>query len=484
MQQTIALFIFRRDLRVVDNMALNAAVRWCRIHGAALHPMFIFVPVQIDPKKNQYFSNAAVQFMCESIGALAETIKHLGGCLHLYCCDNTGALKQASRNGKVVAVFYNKDVSVYANIRDKTIQEWCSSHNIQCFGDFEDYDLINSNEGLLSDGRPYTTLSHYFSKFTNGIVQVRKPDSVKFRARDFATGEKGDVVDMSTLFTPMPSVEQRGGRANGVKILSRIHAKELANYGNTRDLPALERGTSKASAHLHFGTISVREMYWALVSSSSGNNTVDHPLIRELVFRSFYLKIFSYHPELQRGTAFKHELDANIPYMSTKGGEGGLAWAAWTEGKTGFPLVDAGMRQLLTTGWVHNRVRMLVAVVPTRYFLLDWRECSKYFYTKLVDADTFSNTAGWQWCAGIGCDSVPYFRAPMNPYIQSKKFDPDAVYIKRWIPELADVAPKDIHKWDDANIRSKYPRCKYIAPLIYQKTASRRAVATMKAAAA
>ena len=134
-------------------------------------------------------------------------------------------------------------------------------------------------------------------------------------------------------------------------------------------------------------------------------------------------------------------------------------------GHTGYPLVDAGIQQLLKTGWMHNRVRMTVASVATRYFYLDWRKCAKWFYQQLVDADPYSNTAGWQWAAGIGVDSAPYFRAPFNPFRQSYRFDRDAEYIYRWLPEVSAIDAKDLHKWDDPKIRAKYPDVKYPAPL-------------------
>jgi deoxyribodipyrimidine photo-lyase len=230
--------------------------------------------------------------------------------------------------------------------------------------------------------------------------------------------------------------------------------------------------TTKMSAHLHFGTISIREAYWAFIRNKS--------LIRELVFRSFYLKIYSLKPELQRGKAYREKLDKNIKWNSLSNSK--KEWKAWITGTTGFPLCDAGMRQLLYENWVHNRVRMIVATVPTRYLRIDWRDCLKYFYKNLVDADVFSNTAGWQWSCGVGPDGAPFFRPPMNPFIQSKKFDENAEYIKKWIPELKDVDSKDIHKWFDEKIRNKYPDCKYPEPIVNYQEASKKTVLEYKKA--
>jgi deoxyribodipyrimidine photo-lyase len=497
-----AVFIFRRDLRIVDNAAFSAAVRWCRAEGCKLLTVFMFARDQIDPAKNKYFSHPAVQFMCESLADLDDALhREAGTHLHMYRCNGHTEilarlhqdLAQTGNGNGLKAVFYNKDCSVYARERDGAIQAWCSKHGVlenpspneTGYIFFKnDYDLVELDEGLLPDGRPYTNLSQYFAKFTKGAVTVRKPEkAMSLKASDFAARIAVDadadmsVKDLDGLYTPLPDIAQRGGRTHGLKILKKIKSDKFADYAAERDFPAVE-GTTKASAHLHFGTISVREMYHALLKKKNES------LLRELVFRSFYIKIYTSRPELQRGTAFHDAMDKRIPWRS-KGSEAGKTdWQAWITGTTGFPLVDAGMRQLAATGWVHNRVRMLVATTATRYFLLDWRDCARFFYSRLVDADTFSNTAGWQWSAGIGPDAAPYFRAPMNPYIQSKKFDPDAVYIKRWVPELANVPAADIHKWDDEKVRNRNAGVAgaYPAPIIGQKEASRRATDVFKKA--
>jgi deoxyribodipyrimidine photo-lyase len=468
----MAVFMFHRDLRVVDNTALLTACEWASAHGGGVLPVFIFSPEQIDPLRNTYYSAAAVQFMCESLGELTG--------LRVFHGDTLEVLEGLYKKG-MKAVFFNKDYSVYARERDEKIRRWCDKHSVEFHGDIEDYDLIPHAEGLLEQPvRPYTNLSQYFARFVKSVagrpvLNVRKPAAAATLPK--STIKAGEALCAKTLppYRVNASLAQRGGRTNGRKVIERIRRGDLAKYARDRDYPAID-GTTQASAHLHFGTISVREMYWAL------RDKKNDALIRELVFRSFYLKIYSMRPALQRGEAFNSSLDKAVPWKSPKAAP--REWKIWTAGTTGFPLVDAGMRQLEGTGWMHNRVRMLVATTATRYLLLDWRDCAKHFYTRLVDADTFSNTAGWQWAAGIGPDAVPYFRAPMNPFIQSKKFDFNAEYIKKWIPELAAVTPADIHKWDDEKTRKKYPGCTYPAPIIEQKVASRRAVTTFKQAAA
>lgn len=486
----IALFLFRRDLRLEDNTALDAALEWARKRDVPTKVVcaFAFPEDQINPNKNKYFSNAAVQFMCESLEDLAKNLEQLGTKLHiLQCSSHVDYLRAVSKNvgqKRLVGVFFNKDHSVYANKRDKEIIVWCKANEIYCpddMHDLHDYDLVKPDEGLLPDGRAYTNLSQYYNKFVKGLLTVDKPKRGDARKTDFTilssslAGLK-DIEWIRTLYKQNEELAQKGGRQEGIKILKMIKDGSFAKYGHDRDFPALD-ATTKSSAHLHFGTVSIREMYWALRDKYGADN----PLIRELVFRSFYIKIYTHNDKLQRGMAFQDEMDKKVPWISPKSAEGREYWQRWINGTTGFPLVDAGMRQLAATGWMHNRVRMLVATTATRYFMLDWRDCAKFFYSQLVDADTFSNTAGWQWSAGIGPDSAPYFRAPMNPFIQSKKFDEDAVYIKRWVPELADIPAKDIHKWDQQKIRDKYKdTSKYPAPVIEQKEASRRATETFK----
>jgi deoxyribodipyrimidine photo-lyase len=458
----VSLFLFHRDLRLEDNTCL---IKACKESDKVLLA-FIFPPEQIDAKRNKYFSHAAVQFMCESLNELPH--------LHLFHGDNLEMLDHIHKNYAFERVYQNRDYSKYALQRDAKIQDWCKKHDVE-FHDEEDYGLFGLNEGLLPDGRPYTVLAQFYKKYLKDL-QVRKVDRYKVPLDKLVTAKiSGELSydDIRKFYVENPSIAEKGGRDEGKKVLSRI--RQFQAYKDTRDLPALENGTTRASAHLKFGTISVREFYWECVDRFG---TRDHPLIRELIFRDFYLKIYGLNPKLQRGTAFHDHLDKHIEWSYDK-----KLMNAWRKGTTGYPMVDAGMRQLATTNWCHNRVRMLVASVATKYFLLDWRDCVRYFYTQLVDADTFSNTAGWGWASSTGVDATLYFRAPFNPFLQSKKFDEDAIYIKKYIPELQDVAPSDIHKWFDPTVRAKYPDVKYPAPIVDHKEASKRALSVFKTAA-
>lgn len=450
-----SIFIFHRDLRLYDNTAF---IECCK-ESSEILCLFIFPPEQIDSKKNKYFSNAAVQFMIES---LLDLNKELSGKLSFFKGDNIEVLARVYKQFPYDAIYSNKDFSSYAIKRDAVIKKWCHQKSIE-YKEYEDYDLIENS------GKIYTVLAPYYKRFASGEFKVEKP-------RGFYGTWLGKVVkldgllekDLSGFYKENDGIKVRGGRENGLKILHHIKNKEFAHYSEERDYPA-KNATTRMSAYLKFGCISIREAYWTL--HEVGGNA----LIRELVFRSFYYRIYSNNLRLLNGQAYHDAVDKKIPWSWNK-----KYYKAWIEGKTGFPMCDAGMRQLVGENWVHNRVRMIVANVATKYLLLDWRLCLKYFYKNLVDADIFSNTAGWQWGAGIGVDSAPYFRAPFNPFLQSYKFDREAEYIKRWIPELAEVAPSDIHKWEDEKVRAKYPNCSYPAPIVDRTEASKKAIMLFK----
>jgi len=466
------LFLFHRDLRLIDNTALLAAIETKQ----RVVPVFIFTPEQIDPNKNAYFSHPAVQFMCESLNELHTDLQAIGSQLYTFKGDTLDVLTQIHSYTNFKALYQNRDYSVYAEKRDKQLAHWCKEHSVEFHGEYEDYDIVPLCEALLPDGRPYTNLSQYLHKLET-TQKVREPNTRKPKGSDLYRSPISfirshiSINDIHKLYIKNDQIKQYGGRKNALKIMRNLI--DFKHYEKERDYPALDK-TTHISAHLHFGTVSIREFYWALHKALGPHNGV----IRQLAFRSMYLKVYALRPELQRGVAFRKHIDEQIHWKKDP-----VYWKAWTSGQTGFPLVDAGMKQLHYENWVHNRVRIVVASVATRYLHLDWRDCSKYYYQHLVDADTFNNTAGWGFSSGIGVDAAPFFRPPTNPFIQSKKLDEKAEYIKKWLPELQDVEPKDIHAWGNPKVRAKYPQVKYPAPIIDQKEASHRAVEEFKKAA-
>lgn len=462
-----ALFIFRRDFRLEDNTALIQAIQ----DGFKIIPIFVFTPEQIDKKKNPYFSNNSVQFMCESLVDLNEQLHKLGSELHMFYGDNVAILEKIAKEHPFEAIYFNEDYSVYAKKRDLAIQKWCEHKNIPIVTK-EDYGLLPLKDGLLNGERPYMILAQYYKKVMKEY-KIKNVATYKIQKNHFSNIKftfQLPIEKIASFYEPNPSLAIHGGRTLGLQALKRLST--LKNYQTERDFPALHK-TSMMSPHLKFGTVSVREMYWE-IENLFGK---EHGLIRELVFRDFYMKIYALQPNLQRGTALYKALDEAIPWSYDT-----ALFNKWKKGLTGYPLVDAGMRELNTTGHQHNRIRMLCGSVLTKYFLIDWRWGLKYYYTHLVDADIYSNTAGWGFVSSTGPDGVPYFRAPFNPFIQSSKFDKEAEYIKYWIPELKDVPAKDIHQWFDPTVRAKYPSIDYPEPVIDHKVASARALKTFKEA--
>jgi deoxyribodipyrimidine photo-lyase len=496
----IRLFLFHRDYRLDDNTTLLEMARHkgggMGNGSAPIVPIFIFTPTQIEPSLNPYFSHPSVQFLCESLEDLDKQIKAVSGDsgAKLYCFKGDTlaviqALVQHAKHARVSieAIGWNEDYSVYATQRDTELRQWCEKQGIRVVVQ-EDYGLLPLRDGLLESGRPYRVLSQFYKHLLKrGDALVRPP--VRFGAGKmlgripFALTRTPvipiSIPDIHRFYTPNPSLAIHGGRSLGLVILKRIRDGDFKDYAAVRDFPA-KNATTRASPHLKFGTISIREMARTVMDTKGYG--AGHPLFRELVFRDFYMKIYALQPELQRGKALLDSLDKALHWTNDRS-----LYKAWTEGRTGFPMVDAGMRELNTTGFQHNRLRMLCSSVLTKYFNVDWRWGLKYYYIHLVDADIFSNTAGWGFSSSTGADAVPYFRAPFNPFIQSKKFDKEANYIHRWIPELKTVAPEDIHRWYDPAIRQKYPQTvlsAYPAPIVDYKKASAEAVQRYKKAAA
>ena len=459
------VFLFHRDLRLTDNTALIKLVA----QGHRVLPIFIFDPIQIDPKKNAYFSNPAVQFMCESLIDLDHQLRKLGTRLHMFYGSNFSVLRSLRKKVPFTSIAWNEDPSAFARKRDSAITEWATSASIEVVT-ATDYYLTEPDEGLGPSGQPYKVLSAFW-KWTLKNKPVRNVDTFAFKSKHFhEVSDMGFGVErLKTMYLDMPQLALHGGRALALERLKRLST--LKDYAHKRDFPAKTNGTSRLSPYLKFGCVSIREAYWA---------SHDPAFLRELVFRDFYAKVYATDADLQTGKkAVLADLDARLKwYKPTDSDAVAALWKAWTTGNTGFPLVDAGMRELLATGHQHNRVRMLCASVLTKYMWIDWRAGAKFYYTHLVDADIFSNTAGWGFCSSTGVDAVPYFRAPFNPFIQSKKFDPDAEYIKRWVPELANVSAKDIHKWGEDSKTTK--ETQYPLPVLEYKKASADAVRTFK----
>jgi len=427
-----SLFIFRRDLRLEDNTGLLEAAE----ASETVIPLFIFDPRQADADTNDYFSKPAFRFMCEALVHLDGHLRKRDSRLHVGSARPDELLDTLLADTDVQAVFFNMDYTPFSIERDKEMKAVCASHDVEV-KDFHDVALTVPGEVLTNAGDPYRVFSPFERK-------ARENEPAKPQRNNFDTFGRLDhrkLDDVSTVRSYQPDgneeILQTGSRDEATAILRRI--EDFQDYEEERNQPSMQ-GTTRLSAHLKFGTISPRELYWVVakhLGESSG-------LITELYWRDFYLHISWHFPEVFGGN-FNTDYD-DIPWENDR-----EKFQAWQEGRTGFPIVDAGMRELEDSGWMHNRVRMIVASFLTKDLNIDWRWGEKHFAQHLVDYDPSSNNGGWQWAASTGADAQPYFRI-FNPWTQGETHDPDAVYIKKWVPELADVSADRIHKIGDKGV--------------------------------
>lgn len=453
-----ALFIFRRDLRLPDNTALNAALHECDEVVAA----FFADPRQVED--HPYKSNHALQFMGESLLEVAEHIEARGGRLYCKKIEAAKGVEELINKADITAVYLNRDYTPFSRKRDETIAQVCDDHDIP-YNEYGDY-LLNEPEAVHKDnGDPYTVYTPFMKKSRQ--VPVRSPDTSAKR-HFFAGPIEGYTSDVSAVLSWQKNeqLKVRGGREHALRILRTLH--EFADYEHQRNLVA-EDATTHLSAYHKFGTVSVREVYEAIAQQLSP----EHGLINELYWRDFFTHIAWHFPRV-----FGHAF--HLKYDKLDWSKSEQDFQAWCEGKTGFPIVDAGMRELNTTGYMHNRVRMIVASFLVKDLHIDWRWGEKYFAQQLVDYDPAVNNGNWQWAASTGCDAQPYFRI-FNPWLQQERYDPECLYIKRWVEELQDVEPKVIHKWLKQEGDSLFDH--YPAPIVDHKIESALAKECYKAIA-
>lgn len=435
------IFLFHRDLRLTDNTTL---LRMVDGGSKSITPIFIFTEEQIDPKRNPYFSNNLVQFMVESLEEMDGIMK--GGLCYYYGKETVSVLERIrnenSKGDPITEIGFNIDYSPYAKKRDDAVRRWAAKHHITVHA-CEDHLLhpLLNGDTLKSDGTPYKVFTPFMRHCTSAL-RVASPSTTKIPLE----GHKKKELDPRTLFLHNNELVAKGGTSHAMTILKNISS--FAGYGKQRD--ALTYKTTRLSAHLNLGTVSIREVYKAMAARKNS------ALVRELYWRDFYINILHFFPHVV-GKNFNPKFDGIMWDRSQK------IFKAWKEGRTGFPVVDACMRELNTTGYMHNRGRMIVASFLIKDLLIDWREGEKYFATKLTDYNLSANNGGWQWSSGGGTDSQPYYRV-FNPWTQSKKFDPDCEYIRRWLPELEGVDSKDIHMWFKAY--EKHPGVEYPKPIV------------------
>ena len=450
-----SLFIFRRDLRIQDNKGLIEACR----NSKVVYPIFIFTPEQVG-SGNKFRSDNAIQFMIESLSELEREIKKEGGTLNFFYDTNETVIKKLIKKLKLDAIYFNEDISPYAKKRDASIEKICKKEDVECIS-IQDYYLHDFTTIKTGAGTTYTKFTPFYNKASK--LSVDKP--VYLKSYGFSN-ESLSTISLNKLYiqltTPNEDKLVVGGRHHAMKIVNSI--SNFSNYEKVRN--DLSDETTLLSAYIKFGCVSIREIYHKMRDKLGKNDG----LIRQLYWRDFYANILYEFPQVL-GSAMKPK------YNAIKWDKNTNLLRSWKEGTTGFPIVDAGMRELNSTGYMHNRARLITASFLIKTLLIDWQEGEKYFSQHLSDYDPASNNGNWQWVASTGADSQPYFRI-FNPWSQSEKHDKDAVYIKKWVPELEDVPAKDIHKWYEKY--ENYKDINYVKPIVNYEDQRKKVIAMYK----
>jgi deoxyribodipyrimidine photo-lyase len=429
MNKKINIFWFRRDLRLNDNHGLFKALSG----GLPVLPIFIFdteILNKLDAKKD-----ARVNFIHTSIRKIKSELEKNGSSIKIFHCNPMQAFHKLLDEFEINAVYTNNDYEPYGIERDNVIREFLKTKNTG-FLSYKDHVIFEPNEVVKDNGEPYTVFTPYSKKW--------KARLANYQIESFLSEKKLAGLIQTNAFK-LPELNELGFEKSDISIPD-LHISELiiSNYAKNRDLPALN-GTTKLGVHLRFGTISIREI-------TRIARDLSDVFLNELIWRNFFIDILWHFPRVEKNS-FKPKYDF-IEWRNDA-----REFEKWCKGETGYPMVDAGMRELNKTGFMHNRVRMVVASFLTKHLLIDWRWGEAYFAEKLLDFELASNNGNWQWAAGCGCDAAPYFRV-FNPEAQQKRFDAKGEYILKWVPE--------------------YGTMKYSQPIVDHKFARERVLKTYK----
>ncbi len=426
MKQRINIMWFRRDLRLNDNAAFFYALK----QGIPVLPLFIFDRNILDDLEDK--DDARLTFIHAQIESLKNELKVLGSGLMAVYGFPLKIFEELLQSFEVETVFTNHDYEQYAIDRDRQVAELLKHKSIG-FKTYKDQVIFEGREILKNDGTPFSVFTPYSKQWTEKLSP--------FYLKKYNNKLYFSSLIKQAIFK-VPSLESMGFKPSQISIpKAGMAEKLLSEYAKKRDYPSF-KGTSRLGVHLRFGTVSIRH---------AGEQAIAHSqvFLNELIWRDFYQMILANYEHVRRGESFKREYD-RIVWRNNE-----QEFELWTKGLTGYPLVDAGIRELNSTGFMHNRVRMVTASFLTKHLLIDWRWGEAYFAKKLLDFDYASNNGGWQWAAGSGCDAAPYFRI-FNPTLQLEKFDKDLTYVKQWVPEL---------------LTGNYP-----APMVDHKLARQRAL--------
>ncbi len=405
MAEHISIFWFRRDLRLEDNAGLYYALQ----SDYPVLPVFIFDPQILEELPED---DARVNFIFEQLQAIRKELQGQGSSLAIYFDEPVDVFKALSKDYKIKQLFFNGDYEPYAKKRDKAVKEYLYSLDAEV-NSFKDQVIFEKNEIVKEDGDPYVVYSPYMKTWKDKFDRNE-------HLKDYTNSDYFKNLYQNERL-PTLSLEDLGFKKSKIKVPEyNIESSLIDDYKEKRNFPA-EDGTSHLGPHLRFGTLSVRKAVKAALESK------DETFLNELIWREFFMQILYHFPQTVNN-AFKKKYD-RIEWQNNE-----AHFERWKSGTTGYPMVDAGMRQLNTTGYMHNRVRMVVAGFLCKHLLIDWRWGEAYFALKLLDYEQASNVGNWQWAAGTGVDAAPYFRI-FNPTTQYKKFDKNEVYVKKWVEE-------------------------------------------------
>jgi deoxyribodipyrimidine photo-lyase len=406
---TINVFWFRRDLRFHDNAALYHALR----SGDPVVPIFIFDTEILDDLDDR--EDRRVEFIHHALSEMQQILLGIGSSMEVFHGKPFDVFKKMYDRYRIGKVYTNHDYEPYARGRDKAIGNFLQGQGTE-FITYKDQVVFEKSEVVKDDGLPYTVFTPYSRKWRALLANTG--------LAVFHTEAHFDAF-FRQAEQKIPTLSQIGFRSRGLPFPSKeIRDALIVRYGEDRNFPGIP-GTSRLGVHLRFGTISIRELARKAMS-------LNETFLSELIWRDFYHMILWHFPRVGEGKAFKPAYE-QIGWRNNED-----EFARWCAGTTGYPIVDAGMRELNATGFMHNRVRMITASFLTKHLLIDWRWGEAYFAGKLLDFDLAANNGGWQWAAGSGCDAAPYFRV-FNPTLQMEKFDKKGTYLRQWVPEYFEM---------------------------------------------
>ncbi len=439
-----ALVWFRRDLRDYDHAALYYALK----HHTQVYCAFVFDTAILDALEDK--ADRRLEFIWESLRALKAAMQQRGGDILVRHGRAGEVIPLLAHELNVCAVYSNRDYEPIAIARDQAVQERLAQQNIR-FHQYKDQVLFEQDEVMTQAGKPYGVFTPYknayLKKLNDYYLKAYPVDTYWASLAKVNAEPLLSLESLGFLRTNLSALKLPTGMQGGLQLLADFENR-IHQYHEARNFPAV-KGVSYLSVHLRFGTVSIRHL--ARIAFYAQNAGAECWL-SELIWRDFYAQVLYHRPDLQEGRAYKLEYDA-LPFPNNKG------WfQAWCEGETGYPIVDAAMRQLNQTGYMHNRLRMIAASFLVKDLLVDWRWGEHYFAQKLIDFDFSSNNGGWQWAASTGCDAQPYFRI-FNPTTQSEKFDSQGQFIRKYLPELTSLRGKSIHQpWQTPMLSLQYAK--------------------------